>query len=115
MREELINKLQNTFPKFFCNHYALPTTSDGWFVILWEMCNKIKALNPSDNFELTQIKEKFGTLRVYSYCSTDIIQDVILDAEIKSSTTCEECGQPGKLRNGSWLRTLCDLHKKEYK
>jgi hypothetical protein len=30
-----------------------------------------------------------------------------------SYTICEECGAPGKLRGGGWMRTLCDKHEEE--
>jgi hypothetical protein len=29
-------------------------------------------------------------------------------AESMSSVTCEDCGIPGKVRGGGWIRTLCD-------
>jgi uncharacterized Zn finger protein (UPF0148 family) len=25
-----------------------------------------------------------------------------------SAITCEECGNPGRSRDGGWIRTLCD-------
>lgn len=55
-----------------------------------------------------QVKEKFGSLRFYMTSNTDEIDDLIDKAEEKSYKTCEECGCPGKLRNGGWMTTLCD-------
>ena len=34
-------------------------------------------------------------------------------AESWAANTCEECGHPGKMRNGGWIRTLCDEHEAE--
>jgi len=34
-------------------------------------------------------------------------------AENMAAITCEECGKPGELRTGGWMRTLCDEHEAE--
>jgi hypothetical protein len=49
-----------------------------------------------------------NSLRFYMTSNTDEIDDLIDKAEEKSYKTCEECGCPGKLRNGGWMTTLCD-------
>jgi len=61
----------------------------------------------------TQIKEKFGTLRFYYFGGDDYCRGVESMAELMSAVTCEVCSSPGKLRNGGWIRTLCDEHAKE--
>ncbi len=58
--------------------------------------------------EIHQIKEKFGGLRFYTGTSTKEIDEAIREAEIACEKTCESCGDPGELRQGSWLKTLCD-------
>ncbi len=63
--------------------------------------------------EATQVKEKFGTLRIYTNHGTDEIYDEINTAEELSATTCEGCGSRGKRRTGSWIRTLCDRCNKK--
>lgn len=60
-----------------------------------------------------QVKEKFGTLSFYMTTGTDEIYDLIAEAEKKSAVTCEVCGEPGELRRGGWLKTLCDKHAEE--
>lgn len=61
------------------------------------------------DYDVTQVKEKFGTLRFY--CNgTDIMHDCVAHAEQQSSHTCEECGAYGTLRRGGWLKTLCAKH-----
>lgn len=61
-----------------------------------------------------QVKEKFGTLQVYLDGAHDeLAQGYLSFAAAMSARTCEECGAPGKLRNGGWLRTLCDHHDQE--
>lgn len=60
-----------------------------------------------------QIKEKFGTLRIYLEGYDNAITEISNFAEHMSITTCEECGNIGSLRKGSWVKTLCDRHEIE--
>lgn len=68
------------------------------------------------NMTVLQIKEKFGGLRFYvSFLDDDLEKQHaahlrIQRAEGQSYKTCERCGQPGELREGNWLKTLCDEH-----
>ena len=59
--------------------------------------------------EVTQVKEKYGTLRFYINGGTHEIHDRIEKAEADSAHICEDTGKPGKLREDlSWIRTLSD-------
>jgi hypothetical protein len=63
-----------------------------------------------------QVKEKFGGLRFYVGSATEREFDVIYCAEKDSYTICEECGEPGTLREDlGWILTLCDKHYEERK
>lgn len=55
-----------------------------------------------------QIKEKFAELRFYMTLGTEEIYNIIREAERKSATTCENCGEPGEIRTKGWWFTLCD-------
>lgn len=59
---------------------------------------------------LAQVKEKFGTLRIYLDNGTTEIREAINAAEAQSQLVCENCGAPGVLRTQGWLATLCDVH-----
>lgn len=61
-------------------------------------------------FNIVQIKEKFGTLRFYYDGGDKVIDRIVSMGERFSESTCEYCGKPGKLRQGGWLKTLCDEH-----
>jgi hypothetical protein len=64
-----------------------------------------------NNIPIAQIKEKFGGLRFYldTALNTDPIWGMIDEAEQRSLSTCEECGEPGtRKRIGGWLKTVCD-------
>ena len=78
--------------------------ASGWkslYEPLIDLCKK-------ENVEVHQVKEKFGTLRFYTGEAPEYVMDHIANAEILSETTCELCGDPGKLRRGTWLMTNCD-------
>ena len=60
-----------------------------------------------------QVKEKFGGLRFYMTWETPRLEERIFQAGAASYRICEECGNPGQLRNSGWLRTLCDAHEEE--
>ena len=79
----------------------------GWKSIIDPLIELCKARD----VQITQIKEKFGTLRFYVGAAPDDVYDAIDEAEKQSAVTCEVCGATGKLRTDrSWLRTLCDEH-----
>lgn len=61
----------------------------------------------------TQIKEKFGTLRVYTNATDSYCDGVIAMAESMSAHTCEVCSRPGKQTNTGWIKTLCDECKSQ--
>lgn len=61
-----------------------------------------------------QVKEKFGGLRFYYRGGDDVVDGMVRMAESWAARTCETCGNPGTLRHGGWVRTLCDQHEAEY-
>lgn len=85
---------------------------NGWYDILDEMMAKIASLNLPD-FRFSQIKEKFGTLRVYTDYFDEKAERIIVEAERKSAMTCEVCGKSGSPRGGGWIKTLCDEHERK--
>lgn len=87
---------------------------DGWFDLIWRLCEDLTKMELPEGFEVTQVKEKFGTLRFYINSGTDDIDNRIDEAEDESGRTCEWCGEPGERRGGGWIRTLCDkCHAKD--
>lgn len=85
----------------------------GWIHIVVELDKKIASKFP--NYEVYQVKEKFGGLRYYTSVDRDEdVRDWINFAEGKASVTCEECGEPGKMTQISYLMvTLCPTHEAE--
>lgn len=90
------------------------TVEDGWADIIAALCVKIEAYCKAEGMPLPvvgQVKEKFGGLRFYVDSYFAPIARLISEAERESEKTCEVCGAPGELREGSWVRALCGKHE----
>jgi len=59
---------------------------------------------------VTQVKEKYGTLRFYYDGGDETIDGMVRMAEAMSAITCETCGNLGKMRGRHWFYTACDEH-----
>jgi hypothetical protein len=107
------------------------------FTQLFEQIDRALDDSQATLFRVAQVKQKFGGLCVYyrigksSAMAIDIVSEdgvtsfrkpprarsgfpretidgFIADAAALARTTCEQCGNPGRLRTGGWLRLLCD-------
>lgn len=66
------------------------------------------------DFSISQIKEKFGGLRIYYSPRDEEVQNFVEKLENKCDKTCEICGADNAvIRNGGWVRTLCDNCQEE--
>lgn len=81
----------------------------GWNSIVEDAIDR---LNPF-NVEITCIKEKFGSLRIYTSRMPEPVLDILGKASDLSIETCEECGKPGKRRASGWIKTFCDDHSSD--
>lgn len=139
MKEELEKQLVEKYPLIFSQRCEI-SCGDGWYPLIDTLCGTIqghihsverqrtwalkKNENPSQLLDTEpydvpepvvqviaqQIKEKFGTLRFYTTGGDSYIYGAIQMADTMSEHICEECGNAGKRRPGSWIRTLCDQH-----
>lgn len=55
----------------------------------------------------SQIKSKYGTLRLYA-SATKRIMDVLHKYESLSRHYCEQCGNPSKYETSGWIEYLCE-------
>jgi hypothetical protein len=62
---------------------------------------------------VSQVKEKFGTLRFYYDGGDEKIDGMVRMAEAMSAVTCEVCGNLGKFRGRGWYYTSCNEHARE--
>lgn len=94
----------------------LPT---GWYIAFGEqMVDELNDLlikyNFTDWYRITQIKEKYGTLRWYDCgfpkSGYDEFRAWLKKYESLSAETCIVCGAPGKMRGSYWIEPRCDEH-----
>lgn len=104
----------------------------GWVSLIDKFCNEITPVleesyvkYPLDEgqpgFQFTQIKEKFGTLRIYFDCRSndpklyDVITEAVQRYEWESSRVCEQSGEVGEVSiKNVWLKTLSPKLQKEH-
>ncbi|QFG24493.1 TraR/DksA family transcriptional regulator [Actinomadura sp. WMMB 499] len=115
-------------PKQIPDH--LDFVGSGWHPLLQKLHTELLAVSPT--YSVQQVKEKYGTLRVYLLTGMlrhlekgnsdwpdsdqaaryevedDAARALVRAAEQESARTCESCGNPGVLRERAWLKTLCD-------
>lgn len=85
----------------------------GWYDLVEEAIDRARAVCP--DFQLMQVKEKFGGLRIYATNISDEAHEILADAEARSFKICEKCGAAGV--NGrtdtGWIKTFCQKHGAE--
>lgn len=100
----------------------------GWLSIYANLFAAVDAAliqTEKQHFSWVQLKEKLGGMRAYHSVDREACGDALADAirakvrplveaaEIAALKTCSVCGEPGELRRGGWIRTLCDAHARE--
>lgn len=96
----------------------------GWQQLVWDLCVALEGLarqqvaEGHEPMRVSQVKEKFGSLRFYVAYGTGLLADTAFElieaAEDRSSNICEQCGKPGKTRTlRGWDMTYCHDHWRE--
>ena len=96
---------------FFAGARKLKNLINDFLFWKYQVCYCEKYRHPHPR--ASQVKEKFGGLRVYLTHGTDKMYQLIHEAEKKSEVTCEECGQSGEIRTTGWWVCLCDECKEK--
>lgn len=102
-REDLKPRLPKT-------KWKQPEHDDGWKDLV---CDLIDALDKTGvPYTIDQIKEKWGTLCVYVNATKKHINSkdffrLIKEAEERSGTICELCGNQGETGSAMRVKTLC--------
>ncbi len=109
-------KEENILKLGFYNELSEIECSKGWYFLLEEINLKIKQIEQEydikDKIKASQVKQKFGELRIYyrlkdvdEFQKADEIQikisKIVHEAEIASRTICENCGSHGEIVNKS--------------
>lgn len=115
MRHDLSQKLTKSYPNLYKHPYTGTEIEafsfeceDGWYDIINLLSQIVNHHDNDKECRVIQVKEKFGTLRYYLNYEDDYLTGAIEMAELMSSKICEVCGNPGDIRGGGWVKTLCD-------
>ncbi|SIF35993.1 hypothetical protein [Mycobacteroides abscessus] len=86
----------------------------GWVSLMAELDAAIAEVAP--DLRYIQVKQKFAELRVYTVRGNPKADRLITDAEYRSRTICEVCGEVGAVMVSphGWYRTLCEPHAERY-
>lgn len=121
MNEELDKTLVEKFPKIFVDRYKSAQETcmcwgfeccNGWYNLIDSLCTCIQHYldyKPEvSQVVVDQVKEKFGSLRFYFHGGDEYIQGLVDMVCYLSESTCEICGNPGKLEDDGWIKVRCD-------
>ena len=113
MTPEVEQELYDAYPVLFADRESKGSCmvygcecGDGWAEILRSLCRLIA--DRGCDYRFSQVKEKFGLLRIYGYGGDDYIAGAVARTEAVSGSVCERCGARGSVRGKGWLVTLCD-------
>lgn len=100
---------ENIFRSFGKGWIKEIACGEGWLELIANCHSELLSIDP--NFQIQQIKEKFGTLRFYAEPSKqeylNEFRRIIDKYEQLSARTCEMTGMNGVLmKRGGWYKTL---------
>lgn len=75
---------------------------------LKELKKQLKKDHYLYQFRITDIKEKYGTLRLYCNGASDEVYKIVDKYETLSYETCIECGKPATKIKAGWISPYCD-------
>lgn len=77
-----------------------------------QLCKDLRAALIKDGdlrtFKFTEIKEKYGTLRLYNNGEGPETEKVIRHYEALSKCYCIDCGKPARYETKGWVEYLCE-------
>lgn len=109
----LAEKLYATFPHLYRGHHKSKYESsmcwgfecgDGWYQLLYDLSLELSnylAEHPELDFEVVQVKSKFGILHFHLNGSDTATGKMIVLARQRASDNCELTGKPGQLCENS--------------
>jgi len=116
---DLTKTLRAEYPRLIPERFGFEC-EDGWRQILEDFFALVERELPAKSkFNLRQVKEKLGGLRIYFGFEGDVpqeVQDAIYEAkdraEARSYKVCEICGARGRFSNRhGFLTVVCEEHQ----
>lgn len=128
------NVFTDELPEYYNYEYmrGIGEIPVGWERLFLLFCKHLRTAlvkyNFLDKFRFTQIKEKYGSLRLYNTGTPEALErpvfiqgvpvdsyELILIYEHLSNFVCERCGAPAKFTTRGWVTQLCaDCFKAYY-
>jgi hypothetical protein len=112
---------------WIAGHHPHMSVGDGWADVMARLFDRIAAAVAGEpvptKISIIDIKEKYGSLAFDLLAPVGpeaeaAIDHAILLAEMRSEVTCDECGEPGRLRStlgrSGWLAVKCADHRDGY-
>lgn len=94
---------------YIIGEYCLPK---GWFDLFLQMCEDIREpLERSghlNDFMFMQVKEKYGSMRLYDNGATSEVHEILDKYEFLSTQVCSECGRPATKMTVGYICPYCD-------
>ena len=102
------------------SYTELDLMPEGWRKVFGEqICEEIREalikVNYLYDYRISDIKEKYGSLRWYDFGATEEIYDIIRKYEKMSEHICLHCGRPAEIISFyGWLEPLCEKCQKKF-
>lgn len=98
--------------QFDYSYNELSVMPDGWLIAFgYEFMTELKNVLIKDDFlykyTITDIKEKYGTLRWYDFGCSEEAHKIILKYCNRSAEVCQLCGKPATVMTRGWIGYLC--------
>ncbi|AOY88663.1 hypothetical protein BKP64_11035 [Marinobacter salinus] len=122
MYDRVMKKFSDSYPLLMhqrddnsFNRFGLEV-GPGWYPLIFELFGFVDDMQRATGKAagISQVKEKFGTLRIYCNlpCAADeqeILETIFASLSVR---TCDFCGAPGRLSDAAgWWATRCDQHR----
>jgi hypothetical protein len=132
MNEQNVSILKKAFPRIFKDSFYFEC-GDGWFELIGKTAAYIDT--KTKDCQIVQVKEKFGSLRIYitfdynqdgepkvSEENLSEIYEFIRLTEQQSKQICEDCGKElnsitreSQKNLGYWIRNICKSCSEKYR
>ena len=114
--------LKDVCPELCASKNIGTSVPDGWSGIVMEFVVKLRELLSEDlaegeksAFQVLQLKEKFGTIRLYYGFTSEEegveekVKSLVNNLELESGSVCLDCGSRDEVEqtNTGWIATLC--------
>jgi len=119
IEDDFDRSLKEKYPTV-TKQFSYAECGQGWYPLvdrLFSALEKIATQDPDDENPLSviQLKSKFGELRCYTNWMNEAADEVIRQAEVEASYTCERCGavESETRYDIGWHTVLCnDCYRK---